>query len=45
MLYEGYGESNPQAVLQAVTLWKRPMVCFQLNWDNGKYAMACVIIK
>ena len=34
--YEVYGESTPQAILQAYTLWKRPTVCFGLNYYNGK---------
>ena len=34
--YEIYGESNPQAILQAYTLWKRPAICFSLDYSNGK---------
>ena len=34
--YETYGESYPQAILQAYTLWKRPAICLMLDYTNGK---------
>ena len=35
--YEAYCESIPQAILQAYTLWKRPLACFKLDdFNNGK---------
>ena len=38
MAYEAYGESLPQAILQAYTLWKRPFACFvNFDFDNCKY--------
>ena len=33
--YEAYAESSPQAILQATTLWKRPLTCITVNTGNG----------
>ena len=35
--FEVYAESTPQAILQAYTLWKRPIQCFQANTSNCKF--------
>ena len=31
-----YCESYPQAILQCVTMWKRPLACFEWNLDTSK---------
>ena len=36
--YEANYESNPQSILQAYTLWKRPIKCYDVSvGDLGKY--------
>ena len=35
--FESYCEALPQAILQAYTLWKRPLACFELfDFNNCK---------
>lgn len=29
-------EAYPQAILQCVTMWKRPLACFEWNFDTSK---------
>ena len=43
--YEALYEANPQVILQAYTLWKRPLKCFEASVGNlGKYALQCFFI-
>ena len=41
--YEAYGEANPQTILQATILWKRPLACFELNNYNTGMYIFCTI--